>query len=304
VDPDKFSVVSTESLGSAGDLYELQQVSSGGDKTYVASINFESTSSRSVLQLVKKLRNDSRLLNGTLLISAKYNNTKFKELMAGRVDLPKDKSLFTYVHRMNQNYETSVIKGAFRGGGKMTVPSAMRVYRNASVPTVVSSGGGKSERPLYYGIKLTGESTMSSLGERHTFVGVSHDKPMTQTFDTHLTFRTDSMTSYIKKKDFEVIQAVFEDTGRCMHAVYGKNSSDSTTVLYININIDVDHKNILNAVLDKLDKMVGTPDTVVIVGTFAQKYGETIKPFETLGDITLSRVDVYSRDPKVCTYKR
>jgi hypothetical protein len=77
VNPAKFSVTSNESLGSAGDLYELQQVS-GSDKTYIASINFES--SRSQVHLLKKLRNDDRLLNGTLMVSAKYNNTKFKEL--------------------------------------------------------------------------------------------------------------------------------------------------------------------------------------------------------------------------------
>jgi hypothetical protein len=49
VNPAKFSVTSNESLGT-GDLHELQQVS-GSDKTYIASINFES--SRSQVHLLK-----------------------------------------------------------------------------------------------------------------------------------------------------------------------------------------------------------------------------------------------------------
>jgi hypothetical protein len=48
--------------------------------------------------------------------------------MKGRLDLPKDNALFTYVHRMNNDYETRVIKRTFKGGG-MIVPSAMRVYK-------------------------------------------------------------------------------------------------------------------------------------------------------------------------------
>jgi hypothetical protein len=83
-------VTSNESLGSAGDL-ELQQVS-GSDKTYIASINFESSRSGTPAE---EVRNDDRLLNGTLMVSAKYNNTKFKTLMKGRLDLPKDNALFT-----------------------------------------------------------------------------------------------------------------------------------------------------------------------------------------------------------------
>jgi hypothetical protein len=301
VNPAKFSVTSNESLGSAGDLYELQQVS-GSDKTYIASINFES--SRSQVHLLKKLRNDDRLLNGTLMVSAKYNNTKFKELMKGRLDLPKDNALFTYVHRMNNDYETRVIKRTFKGGG-MIVPSAMRVYKDIPVsvaPTL--TGGSVGERPLYYGIKLTGDSSLAHLSKRHTFVGVTHDKPMTDVFDTHMTFRTDAMTSYVEKENFEVIQAVYEESGHSMHAIYGKKLD--MNVLYININIDVDHKDILDIAIQKLDKLSGVPDVVVIAGTFAEKLDKTIAPFDKsphLKEIVLQRIDVYSRDPKVCTYK-
>jgi hypothetical protein len=43
-------------------------------------------------------------------------------------------------------------------------------------------------------------------------------------------------------------------------------------VLYININIDVDHKDILDIAIQKLDKLSGVPDVVVIAGTFAEKW--------------------------------
>lgn len=307
INPDKYSIVSKESLGSAGDLYELQQVG-GSDKTYIASINFESVTSRSQLQLLKKLRNDDRLMDGTLLVSAKYNNTKFKELMKGRLDLTKDDTLFTYVHRMNKDYETRVIKGTFKGGRGMIVPSAMRVYRDAPVvtPTIIGGSVHKSvkERPLYYGVKLTGDSSLAHLSKRHTFVGVTHDEPMTEVFDTHLTFRTNTMTSFVEKDNFEVIQAVYEETGHCMHAIYGKKYD--ATVLYININVDIGYQELLDVATQKLDKLASVPDIVVIVGTFAEKLDQTIKPFdkpEHLKEIRLQRVDVYTRDPRVCTYK-
>jgi hypothetical protein len=63
--------------------------------------------------------------------------------MKGRLDLPKDNALFTYVHRMNNDYETRVIKRTFKGGG-MIVPSAMRVYMDIPVsvaPTLTGSVG-------------------------------------------------------------------------------------------------------------------------------------------------------------------
>jgi hypothetical protein len=46
---------------------------------------------------------------------------------------------------------------------------------------------------------------------------------------------------------------------------------------------------------------------VVIAGTFAEKLDKTITPFDKsphLKEIALQRIDVYSRDPKVCTYKQ
>jgi hypothetical protein len=72
--------------------------------------------------------------------------------MKGRLDLPKDNALFTYVHRMNNDYETRVIKRTFKGGG-MIVPSAMRVYMDIPVSVAPTLTGSVGERPLYYGIK-------------------------------------------------------------------------------------------------------------------------------------------------------
>jgi hypothetical protein len=96
-------------------------------------------------------------------------------------------------------------------------------------------------RDLYYGIKLTGDSSLAHLATY--IVGVTHDKPMTDVFDTHMTFRTDAMTSYVEKKTL-VIQAVYEESGHLCTPSTAKKLD--MNVLYININIDVDHKDILD----------------------------------------------------------
>jgi hypothetical protein len=51
-------------------------------------------------------------------------------------------------------------------------------------------------------------------------------------------------------------------------------------VLYININIDVDHKDILDIAIQKLDKLSGVPDVVVIAVPSQKKLDKTITPFD------------------------
>lgn len=303
VDPTRFTVVDTESLGSAGDLYELQKVG-GSERMYVASISMEAIPMRSISQLIKNLRNDKRMLKGTLLVSAKYNNTKFKELMNGRLDLSKDKTTFTYVHRLDKDYDVSVAKSMF-GGGSAVAPSAMtlsKLVKDDDPPPVVDAHEKKT--PLYYGVALTGDSSLKPLTSRHDFVAVSHDKPFDTIFDTHLTFKTGNMTTFVLKDGFELVQAVYEGSEASkMHAIYGRNIATSTSILFINIDMDTDPIGLLNAVISRLGITDSIPDRVVIAGTFPEKYSVNWKPFtEKLESIEMHRIDAYSRNDRVYTF--
>jgi hypothetical protein len=96
------------------------------------------------------------------------------------------------------------------------------------------------ERPLYYGIKLTGDSSRAS-EQRHTFVGVTHDKD-----DRRVRYAHDiqgAMTSYVEKKTLLYRQCMKSRVTPCTPSTAKKLDMN---VLYININIDVDHKDILD----------------------------------------------------------
>jgi hypothetical protein len=58
--------------------------------------------------------------------------------------------------------------------------------------------------------------------QRHTFVGVTHDKTDDRRVRYATTFRTDAMTSYVEKKR-SYTGSVWR-VGSPMHAIYGKSS--------------------------------------------------------------------------------
>jgi hypothetical protein len=84
------------------------------------------------------------------------------------------------------------------------------------------------------------------------FVAVSHDKPFDTIFDTHLTFKTGNMTTFVLKDGFELVQAVSKGLKRQMHAICDRNIATSTSILFINIDMDTDPIGLLNAVISEL----------------------------------------------------
>jgi hypothetical protein len=64
---------------------------------------------------------------------------------------------------------------------------------------------------------------------------------------------------------------VYEESGHSMHAIYGKKARYECVIHQYQHRRG--HKDILDIAIQKLDKLSGVPDVVVIAGTFAEKTG-------------------------------
>jgi hypothetical protein len=76
-------------------------------------------------------------------------------------------------------------------------------------------------------VALTGDSSLKPLTSRHDFVAVSHHKPFDTIFDTHLTFKTGNMTTFVLKDGFELVQAVYEGSEASNACHKGRNIATS-----------------------------------------------------------------------------